>query len=295
MSLHLLEKELFLKIKALYRYPVKSFKKQNLDSVLVQQAGFIGDRNFMLVDEKGVFITQRKWSKMCLIQAWINDEKSQILNLKIPGKKLIKISIDYDCKAIPHTKKKVIVWNDSISARLVTGEFNKELSEFIGLDCCLVEMNPLDQRKISHPEAKGVVSFADAFPFLIIGTASLAQLNQKLGKSVSMDHFRPNIVVETEIPHEEDLWDEIQIGDVVFKNSVLCSRCVMTTINPETAERNKKLEPLKTLSTYRTAVDGKIMFGTNMLAVNEGEIEKTQKIEVISYREQIFANKMVSS
>jgi uncharacterized protein len=111
------------------------------------------------------------------------------------------------------------------------------------------------------------VSFADGMPYLVIGQASLDELNTRLEIPVPMDRFRPNLVFTGGKAFEEDDWDKVKIGDAVFKITKPCARCVMTTVDQTTGKKNK--EPLKTLSTYRN-VKGKVMFGQNMLLL-EGE------------------------
>jgi uncharacterized protein len=111
------------------------------------------------------------------------------------------------------------------------------------------------------------VSFADGMPYLVIGQASLDELNTRLEIPVPMDRFRPNLVFTGGKAFEEDDWDKVKIGNSLFKVTKPCARCVMTTVDQNTGKKSK--EPLKTLSTYRN-VNGKVMFGQNMLLL-EGE------------------------
>ena len=113
------------------------------------------------------------------------------------------------------------------------------------------------------------VSFADAYPYLIIGQSSLDDLNSRMEENLPMNRFRPNIVVEGSQPYEEDDWNAIQIGELKFHVTHPCKRCVFTTIDQETGK--KGTEPLKTLATYRRA--GKeVIFGVNALALEMGMI-----------------------
>ena len=59
-------------------------------------------------------------------------------------------------------------------------------------------------------------------------------------------------------PFAEDRWSSVQLGDVRFRVSGVCDRCVMTTINPDTLVRGK--EPIRTLAKHRRW-DGKTWFG----------------------------------
>jgi hypothetical protein len=107
------------------------------------------------------------------------------------------------------------------------------------------------------------VSFADAFPFLLIAEESLADLDARLAAPLPMDRFRPNLVVTGAAPYAEDAWNRFRIGNVVFHGATRCSRCVVTTTDQATAERGP--EPLKTLASYRRDADGAVMFGRNLV------------------------------
>ena len=164
------------------------------------------------------------------------------------------------------------------------GTIDALLSKFLQKPCHLVELSKQHPREISDPAAQGVVSFADGFPYLLIGSASLDGLNKKLKQPLTMQNFRPNIVVKTSDAHEEDRWLEIQIGDIKFRNVKPCIRCVLTTINPATAVKSTDMEPLTTLMTYRKNHQGKVHFGCNLIPLNEGTIKQGDKLEVLSYQ-----------
>jgi uncharacterized protein YcbX len=121
------------------------------------------------------------------------------------------------------------------------------------------------------------VSFADGFPYLITNQASLDDLNSRLDFPVPMERFRPNLVISGAQPYEEDNWDKIYAGSAVFKVVKPCGRCVVTTIDQDTAEKGS--EPLKTLSTYRK-INNKIIFGQNAVLVKSGSIVKGDEIKV---------------
>ena len=113
------------------------------------------------------------------------------------------------------------------------------------------------------------VSLADAYPFLIIGQRSLDDLNSRLPQPLTINRFRPNLVFTGGEPYEEDTWRNISIGTTRFVGVKPCSRCFLTTVNPETGE--KGIEPVRTLSTYRKR-DNKIYFGQNLVALDHTEI-----------------------
>ena len=128
--------------------------------------------------------------------------------------------------------------------------------------------------------ANDIVSFADAFPLLVIGSASLDLLNSKLARPVSMANFRPNLVLRTDTPHIEDSWKRIRIGDTEFALTKPCTRCILTTIDPDTAVPATDGEPLATLKSYRREAIG-ITFGQNLLVRQTGTIRVGLPVEVV--------------
>ncbi|MFT5452163.1 MAG: hypothetical protein ACI9N9_001651 [Enterobacterales bacterium] len=260
----------------LNRYPIKSLKGEELEGANIKTTGIEYDRHWMLVDDKGKFITQRKHPQLALLSAWIEGDT---LNLKIPGQEKIISKIKPQAN---NDSMKVSIWNDELIAKTVEPSIDDLLSEYLNKKCQLIVMDHQQPRIISDEAAEGTVSFADAFPFLLIGSESLSTLNGKLKTPVSKQNFRPNIVVNTHRAHEEDSWDEVKIGEVRFKNVKLCSRCILTTVDPETGVRSVEQEPLVTLLTYRN-IEQKIMFGINLIALNEGVIRKSDEVEVLSY------------
>ena len=127
------------------------------------------------------------------------------------------------------------------------------------------------------------VSFADGYPYLLIGQASLDHLNQRLEQPINILRFRPNIVVTGIVPHDEDAWFQFRIGDVSFHGVKPCARCVLTTIDPKTGQKGK--EPLRTLSTYRQW-NHKILFGQNVLPdlATAGVLRVGQSVMVVNRR-----------
>jgi uncharacterized protein YcbX len=124
-----------------------------------------------------------------------------------------------------------------------------------------------------------IVSFADAFPLLLISQASLDDLNSKLAVPVPMNRFRPNIVISGCNTFDEDKWKEIRVGETVFYVIKPCARCVTTTVDQTTGVQGK--EPLATLSKYRK-VDGQVLFGQNVIPEKRGMLRVGDIVEVIS-------------
>jgi len=256
-------------------YPVKSLGGIRLTSADVEEKGLKYDRRWMIIDENNVFITQRNFTKMALIDVEITSDglllsyradKSQ--NLLVPFEPVSKLPVS------------VKVWDDVVEALTVSQEADEWLSAQLNRNLKLVIMTESTQRKADPKYAKNGenVSFADGFPFLIISQASLDNLNAKLQKPIEMLRFRPNFVISDTKPHEEDEWKMIQIGNVQFEIVKPCARCVLTTVDPKTSEKGP--EPLKTLATYRR-VNSKILFGQNLVAKDLGSINQGDPVNVL--------------
>ncbi|NQD94230.1 MOSC domain-containing protein, partial [Pseudomonas sp. CrR25] len=124
------------------------------------------------------------------------------------------------------------------------------------------------------------VAFADGFPLLLIGQASLDDLAARVGRPLEMLRFRPNLVIEGSAPYAEDGWKRIRVGALEFRVAKGCSRCIMTTLDPLTGERSADREPLTTLRTYRQR-DGEVYFGQNLIACGVGELSLGMPVEVL--------------
>nr|WP_252729232.1 MOSC domain-containing protein [Aliiglaciecola lipolytica] len=134
------------------------------------------------------------------------------------------------------------------------------------------------KRRVKNSDSE--VSFADGYPFLVISQQSLNDLNSRLATPVTMSQFRPNLVIDNCAPFEEDNWKKIRIGEVEFEIMKSCSRCIFTTVDPITGEKNPQLEPLSTLQKYRKDKKGDVLFGQNLIALNSGNLSLNDEVVV---------------
>ncbi|SMD43115.1 hypothetical protein SAMN00777080_1694 [Aquiflexum balticum DSM 16537] len=242
----------------IYIYPIKSLGGIRLNESVLEERGLKYDRRWMLVDKNGIFLTQRTLHQMALIQVELMAGGLNVFRKDDPETNIL---IPFE----PKTKKliPVAVWDDTVIGQLVDNSVSKWFTNQLNIDCDLVVMPESTQRKLNPKYAVNneSVSFADGMPYLLIGQASLDDLNTKLQNPVPMDRFRPNLVFSGGKAFEEDEWDKVKIGKSLFKITKPCARCVMTTIDQKTGIKGK--EPLKTLAKYRT-VSNKVMFGQNM-------------------------------
>jgi uncharacterized protein YcbX len=156
------------------------------------------------------------------------------------------------------------------------------LGQLLGRSCRLVQVSEPRARQVDkvYAELGDKVAFADGFPLLLIGQSSLDDLSMRVGRPLPMLRFRPNLVVSGSEPYAEDSWKRIRIGELEFRVVKGCSRCIMTTLDPQTGERSADREPLATLKTYRER-EGEVYFGQNLIACGEGQLRLDMPVQVL--------------
>jgi len=258
---------------ALYRYPVKSLRGEAFDALEVTPRGLAFDRRWMLVDGDGGFLTQRQHPRMALIQARVGADGG--LQLQAPGMPPLEV-------APPDAGRRmtVRVWGDRLPAAPVDPAVGRWLGGILGISCHLVCLADDVRRPVDPDYARpdDQVGFADGFPFLLISQASLDDLNARLEHPVPMLRFRPNLVVTGCAAFAEDGWRRIRIGGLSFRVAKPCSRCVIPTIDLETAEKGR--EPMRTLLSYRRR-DNKVYFGQNLIHDGLGTLRVGMPVEVL--------------
>ena len=266
-----------MQLSALYRYPLKSARGESLTHSPLEALGLRGDRRWMLVEpESGRFLTQRLLPQMSQLSALYNADGG--LSLSAPGFGSLEVALpqpDQDLRG-------VTVWRDSLRVPDAGDAAAAWLSDLLGKTCRLVQVPEGRTRQVdtAYAQPGDRVAFADGFPLLLIGQASLDDLSQRVGQPLSMLRFRPNLVVTGSEAYAEDGWKRIRIGEVEFEVAKGCSRCILTTIDPQSGERNAQREPLATLKTYRER-DGDVYFGQNLLPRGVGELQVGMTVEVL--------------
>lgn len=266
-----------LRLSALYRYPLKSGKGEVLQQVSLDKLGLEGDRRWMLVDEaSGRFLTQSAESRMSQLSALWNTSGG--LTLSAPGHS----SIDIALPASDAEQRGVTIWRDTLRVPDAGDAAGAWVSEFIGKPTRLVQVPEALARttQAGYGKDDDKVAFADGFPLLLIGQASLEDLSQRVGRPLEMLRFRPNLVIEGSEAFAEDGWKRVRIGDVEFRVVKSCARCILTTIDPQTGERSDDREPLATLQKYRAREDS-AMFGQNLVNDGNGRLEVGMPVEIL--------------
>ena len=265
-----------IKVSNLFVYPIKSLGGFECSSSEVTDRGLKYDRRWMLVDENNRFISQREFPPLALLTTQI---VNNILTVQHKNDSEIKIEIlidQYSEKTSP-----VVIWDDTIIANSVNKETDDWFSEILSRKCRLVYMTDSSHRLVDEHYAHNaeITSLSDGYPFLLISKGSLNDLNTRLETPLPMNRFRPNIVIEGCDPFFEDSMKSFFINGINFFGVKLCGRCVVTTIDQDTAEKNEQTEPLRTLTTYRN-IDKKIRFGQNLLHNSKGIISVGDIVEL---------------
>lgn len=263
-----------MKISDIINYPVKSLAGNHLSSSEVHERGLKDDRRLMLIDENNTFISQRKFPMLSQIEVGITEDTLVLKDRR--DNQLIKFPFQLELK-----KTEVEVWKSKVTSHLfLKNDVNEWLSDHIGESIRLVYMDESDHRHINPDYASKdeLVSFADGYPILIANTASLKDLNSKLPSPISMDHFRPNIVIDYDIAWDEDNWKRLIIGDVQLRIAKPCARCTVINVDPKTGEKNKDI--LISLSKSRLK-DGEILFAMNAIVEKTGVINVGDEVVVV--------------
>lgn len=271
-----------MRLSAIYVYPIKSLGGISLQEATVEERGLHYDRRWMLTDPEGHFITQRQYPELALFRVNLQQDGLEVTHKSKP---LEPLSIGFEEHPDPgppgnpgqaklpaagrSEELSVTVWHDTCRAREVSPAASDWFSEALQMPVRLVHMPDSTRRRVDtrYAHRGEIVGFADGYPFLLIGQASLDDLNSRLPAPLPMNRFRPNLVFKGGEAFCEDTFDAFTIGELAFRTAKPCARCVMTTIDQDSASRSP--EPLRTLSSYRRQ-GNKILFGQNLLHIPAG-------------------------
>ena len=265
-------------ISGLYIYPIKSCGGISLERSAIGMAGLHNDRRWMVVDEQGVFLTQRSHPAMARIRT---DLRDGYLIVTAPGQPRLDIPVDV-VEDDDSVRRRVKVWRDEVDA-VDEGDLAAQwFGALLGTPCRLVKVHPESQRVASvarienwlarHPAAADfprhhIFAFADGYPVLVTNESSLAELNDRLEAkgqpAVGMERFRPNVVLSEFGAFDEDYTVLITVGDVRMALVKPCVRCEIPNTDQLTGARST--EPMATLATFRSGPDGGVTFGMNAI------------------------------
>ncbi|POZ61181.1 MOSC domain-containing protein [Chromobacterium alticapitis] len=261
-----------MQLSAMFVHPLKSARGIASTRAFAGKLGLLHDREWLLTTPDGKQITARTHPQLLRVRVEL-----------MPGGILLHYPEQAPIFAMttvytrPHPAQ---VWQDGFQAWHGDERLDAWFTTIAGVECRLLWLGAQSQRPFLDGES---MSFADGYPFLLINQASLDELNQQLPAPASLRNFRPNLVIAGAYPWQEDEWRVIRIGDLVFDVMKPCTRCVLTTMDPELGIKRADGEPLQTLVRTRRFDEG-VCFGMNLRARSEGMLELGAPVEVLEQR-----------
>ena len=248
-------------IAALNLYPIKGCRGFPVRAATLEQTGLavdgVGDREWVVVDADNEFLSQREHPRMSLIETRFIAET---IRLRAPGMLTLEVPFASEGDVV-----QVRVWDDTVAA-VTQGEVaDAWFTQFLGVPARLMRFDPEGKRLAKSTSTGGLEApykFADAFPVLITNQASLGDLNQRLEKPVTMERFRPNIVLEGINAFEEDYVSELRVNGIRIRPVKKCSRCTVPGVDPQTGEQSPEVPDV--LATFRRTDQG-VLFGVNAI------------------------------
>lgn len=258
-------------IHKIYIYPIKSLEGISMQSVEIDSQGLKGDREYLLVDQNNLVITQRKFPQLTRFSLSFIQDKILIED-KISGKKIL-----LESSFSPDNSFEILVWDDLVLVEEVNEALSFWFSEILEFSVKLVKICSTAIRPIQKAyqgDFSKTIRFVDGMPISIISTASLRNLAVKYG-DFNWQRFRANILIENTIPHQEDHWKEIHLKNVNLESKKLCKRCNLISVDPDSGE----LDPgfLQVLGKYRRQ-GHHIVFGNQFIPKNAGKITVLDEI-----------------
>jgi hypothetical protein len=239
-------------------YPVKSCRGISLREARLAETGIEFDRNWMVVDASGEFLSQREAPALALVEPMLNGGG---LKLRAPGMAPIDIPA-----GVSGAATRVRIWNDQCPA-FDEGDIPAQwITQYLGSSARLVRFDP-EFRRVSSTAWTGEITalnrFSDGYPILLVSEASINDIGERVGRALPANRFRPNIVIAGVEPYEEDHLDLLSGAGVALKLVKPCSRCQIVNTDQDTAQVGS--EPLLTLATYRgnASLVGAVTFGQN--------------------------------
>lgn len=259
-------------VSSLFIYPIKSGQGISLLELEVGPRGAVHDREYLVVDDRGMFLTQRENPRMALLTPTLD---GNICTVHAPEAPELELPLRGD------RKTNVRVWGFECPADDLGDDVARWFTDVLEQSVRVVRFADEVHRPVSkrHSELDAEVAFSDGYPLLLISLESLADLNRRLEEPLPMRRFRPNVVVRDCQPFEEDEWKTLAAPELRFDLVKPCTRCKITTLNPDTLEYGK--EPLATLAKFRRRADG-VVFGQNGIAHGPGRLRVGDPVEVVS-------------
>ena len=278
-----------IRVSALFIHPVKSAAAIAVDELSLDELGAVNDRRWMLIDHDGKFLTQREFGALALIHPSLHED-GVILSSASHG----TLFVEFPDENFPVYD--AIIWGDPVKVRDAGDDAARWCTRVVNAGCRLVHMAESSRRPLATKFAGSVnpagrnVALSDGAPLMMLGEASIAELNKRLSSKnvapVGVDRFRPNVLLSGAAAHDEDTWHTIRIGDITLGVGSQCLRCVITTVDQASGKRSAAREgepsgePLRTLATYRRQGGG-VTFGINATNAAPGVLRVGDAVTVI--------------
>lgn len=296
-------------------YPIKSCRGIEVSQSKLLRTGLDLDRQWMFVSAaKHRFQTIREISKLTLVNTAINEKTDELeISLahdesKTPAKVIIPAHPTQEWLKENTKLVDTAIWGETWDAYEYHESISQPFAEFLGKDIRLVMRGPTPRVLIGNgaPTVLGrteATKFADLGPVLVANVRSINELNQRLMKigedAITLERFRPNIVVVGSDAWSEDVWKTIKISPravekggeetekgekecVVMDVIAQCPRCHVPNVDPDTGKRHLK-QPWNTLMSYRNIDAGipqKPFFGDLCAPRSEGMIKVGDNFEI---------------
>ncbi len=237
---------------------------------VLAETGLDLDREWVVVDPGGRFVSQRELPRMALVQTSF---KAGDLVLRAPGMLALHVAVDR-----VEARAEVEVWNDRVPAFDMGALCAQWFSDFLGRPLRLARFDPEAPRRADRTWTGAIdaaCAFQDGFPLLVVSTASIDALNRRLAvageAAVGLGRFRPNLVLGGLDANDEDHLDEIVFaspeGPVRLKLVKPCTRCSIPDVDPARGVAGHAVGDA--LATYRAdpRLSGAITFGMNAIVL----------------------------
>ncbi|MFC4943948.1 MOSC domain-containing protein [Pseudonocardia sp. GCM10023141] len=261
----------------LVTYPIKGCAGTSVAESMLTPAGLAHDRTFLVIDEDGLFRSQRKTPELAVLRPEMSDDGAR-MTLDAPGIEPLTLDVDLD-----GPRRDITLFSDPYRGMDQGDGVAGWLSQLLGATSRLVRVPPEHHRVVAG-RTPGTSAYADSTALLLASDASLALLNERLtdrgSPALPMNRFRPNIVVSGWAePHAEDLGRRIRIGAAELGYAKICIRCAVTLVE-QVVGRKAGPEPLRTLADYRRAAAGGVAFGAMYAVLRTGRLAVGDRLDV---------------
>lgn len=263
------------RIVGLWRYPVKGMRGTPVGSLDLDELGPRFDRRWMVARPDGQAVTQRDTPLLATVKARLDGDS---LHLEATDRRTAPLAIPIGAAG---ERIRLRIHGAAIHGHVVSAEADAWISGVLGAERRLLHLSTEDARATDPAFAAGHrTSFTDGYPVLLASRASLEELARRAGRTIPIERFRPNLLVTSTRPHDEDHWRRFAVGGLVFRGVKLCARCSVTTVDQRSGALDADQEPLRSLALYRR-IESLVYFGVNVVHEGQGRIAVGDDVEVL--------------